>query len=913
MGTRATAQLPLALALAFVAACRFGSSGTPAPPPAAPGVATATPVGTTQGTATQATIGPEGGTLVGGGGAVTLVVPAGSVGSSLQFAATPIGNRAHGGVGSAYRLEANGPLTGPVTIRFRGPTSYATGTSIAGLRIQFQDARGFWQNIDPVSRDGSANTVTVTSTHLSDWALVWGQGVPTLEGSFTLLQRVGVPFSATGTAALYRQADPTQPTYVLTGSITLPPEIRFGTNVCVPSVPTQSLDLSVAEVASANFRWGINARWGLTCTDTSTSASSSQEIATQFDTLGINLTRCSRSYVGTQVNGDDFIQGSFTTDCGTDGTVAASWDFRSCASGGVCVPANGCHTGTVTCSAGIATCTDNGNVADGASCGTGSVCAGGACVSCAAGSACTPANACHVGVLDCSAGPVCLDTGVPVTDGASCGLDAVCGGGTCNSCQPGAACVSANPCHTAALTCNTGFPVCTDTGPATNGTTCGSNLVCSEGACVGCVAGQSCTPTNACHAGTLSCTAGPVCNDAGTPLTDGTSCGTNAVCGAGACNACTVGADCPPPSGDPCHTASYTCNTGVPVCTESAGVFASDGKSCGADKVCSSGSCVDCTVGAKCTPTNPCDVGSQSCSAGPVCVDTATPIAAGASCGTNQVCTGTGNCVACTEGKTCTPSDPCKTGADSCSSGGPVCTVNGDAPNGTSCGAGAVCAAGACVACAEGSSCTPANACLQGTLSCSGGPVCQATVPTTPVGAGTSCGTAHVCDGAGVCVSCNAGESCTPSQACALGVTACSSGTPVCNVTGPAADGTTTGCAAGEVCTGGACVACQPGAACTPSNPCFDTGTLTCTAGLVCTPGPQLPAGTSCGTGQVCDPTGTCISCTADASCAPVDPCKTGAITCSSGDPVCAVIGNAADGTPCVGGVTGTCLGGVCQ
>jgi hypothetical protein len=80
-------------------------------------------------------------------------------------------------------------------------------------------------------------------------------------------------------------------------------------------------------------------------------------------------------------------------------------------------------------------------------------------------------------------------------------------------------------------------PVCTDTGSnAPNGTTCGTNLVCNAGTCTTCTSGAACTPTNACHTGTLSCSGGtPSCTDTGTSVADGTACGTNLQCKSGAC------------------------------------------------------------------------------------------------------------------------------------------------------------------------------------------------------------------------------------------------------------------------------------------------------------------------------------------------------------------------------------------
>jgi hypothetical protein len=341
-----------------------------------------TPVGRAQGTPTSGTIGPAGGALNVAGGAVTLAVPAGSVATSSMFQATAISSYAPGSLATAFRLESSAPLAGPVKITFKGPASYPAGLNVRSLAIRFQDARGFWRAPDAIAYDVGANTVTATTPHLSDWALVV-DGAPALDGTFTLAQSVDVPFTATGTAALYAwsTAAGEEPTYFVTGTVTLPPEIASGDDVCVPEAPTQNLELGVAEVHDATFRWGMNARWTLTCTNGLTGAVSSQDVATLFDTMRINLTSCPGDYVGPQANDGTSIEGSYATDCGPRGTVSASWAFRSCTDGRECQPAELCRAGTLACSAGGGTCTATGLAVVGTPCGDGLSCdATGACL-----------------------------------------------------------------------------------------------------------------------------------------------------------------------------------------------------------------------------------------------------------------------------------------------------------------------------------------------------------------------------------------------------------------------------------------------------------------------------------------------------------------------------------------------------
>jgi hypothetical protein len=128
-----------------------------------------------------------------------------------------------------------------------------------------------------------------------------------------------------------------------------------------------------------------------------------------------------------------------------------------------------------------------------------------------------------------------------VANGTSCGTDLYCDNGACATCTPSAGCVPAGkPCDLGTTSCSGGTATCTDTtNPAPNGTSCGTNEVCLSGACVSCTAMLSCNPT-VCTVGQTSCATGTsVCNGTGN-VAAGTTCGTNMVCASGAC-ACAAG------------------------------------------------------------------------------------------------------------------------------------------------------------------------------------------------------------------------------------------------------------------------------------------------------------------------------------------------------------------------------------
>jgi hypothetical protein len=144
---------------------------------------------------------------------------------------------------------------------------------------------------------------------------------------------------------------------------------------------------------------------------------------------------------------------------------------------------------------------------------------------------------------------VCTDTAY-AADATVCNAstNAVCLGGACSLCTPGASCVPSSPCHVGSLDCGNPNPVapalptaptCVDTGvalaDATGCTHDGSGApvsggVCVAGACVTCLAGGACTPAGTCDTGTLACGATPSCVDAGV-----TTCVAPQTCSAGVC------------------------------------------------------------------------------------------------------------------------------------------------------------------------------------------------------------------------------------------------------------------------------------------------------------------------------------------------------------------------------------------
>jgi hypothetical protein len=494
---------------------------------------------------------------------------------------------------------------------------------------------------------------------------------------------------------------------------------------------------------------------------------------------------------------------------------------------------------------------------------------------CVAGGACVPANPCHKGMFVCNEGAMtCMELADTQANGTVCGMNMVCGNGTCGMCTDGMACdVTGKPCRVGSIVCTTGAPVCTETNNKPNGTTCGTGMVCQAGQCQTCQAGSPCQPTNKCHNGTLVCSgAAPTCMDANTNVAAGTACGTDMVCNAGTCNACVAGMTCAVP-GKPCTRGTIACNTGTPVCIEAGNQ--PNGTPCGSNMVCANGSCAACSVGTACQPTNPCHAGVTVCAPSIGCTDTGQSLANGASCGTDRVCNA-GTCVSCSSGASCQPTNACKTGATSCATGSPVCVESGNRPNGTMCGANMVCSAGSCVACTPGV-CTPTNPCHTGMLTCStGSPVCTDSGQNQPDG--TACGANLVCR-TGACVACVANQPCQPTNPCKNGATSCATGVSVCVETTNKGAGTL--CGAGQSCAGGVLTLpamCNANGACAAATMACPSQTCN-TAGTDCA---TCPTGqTSCPTGCK-DLTRDVMNCSQCGNACPAPEAGTGIAVCSS-------------------------------
>ncbi len=341
---------------------------------------------------------------------------------------------------------------------------------------------------------------------------------------------------------------------------------------------------------------------------------------------------------------------------------------------------------------------------------------------------------------------------------------------TCSPCMVGGPCDTGIPCRLGRTTaCIVDRPVCTDTGPAANGTTCGamgSGMVCTAGAC-GCPAGQQncggvCRISGTCTVGVGGCA-----------VTGAWTCsGTNAVCSATPA----------PPQAETCNGVDDNCN-GV----------------------------IDDITSVSCAPAT-CQIGATYCMAGMTgCARTGNSPAGMACAGvTGGVCDGLGTCV-CPAGQTncggtCRPTGTfctvgvgacARSGTIVCSGAGTVCSATPGAPTAESCNG----VDDNCDGAVDNIAATPCspNACQTGVLACAGAStVCVATA-NRPFGTSCAPPSAGVCNGGGACV-CPAGTGLC-GGICTAGVgNACTVGTGVCQRWGSL------------VCTGAGAAGCSVGA-----------------------------------------------------------------------------------------------------
>ncbi|WP_341839810.1 hypothetical protein [Chitinophaga caseinilytica] len=157
-----------------------GNPGNPNPPaqeqPAGEGVKAdaGTPDGTPK---AEKIIGAAGGNLTSNDGKVKVTIPAGALSANQTIGIQRISNTNPLGTEHAYRITPHGQrFTKPVELAFQYDNALLDGTPPHGMGIAYQDDKGMWVAL-PAEVNTTAKTITVATTHFSDWDVFRGMSI----------------------------------------------------------------------------------------------------------------------------------------------------------------------------------------------------------------------------------------------------------------------------------------------------------------------------------------------------------------------------------------------------------------------------------------------------------------------------------------------------------------------------------------------------------------------------------------------------------------------------------------------------------------------------------------------------------------------------------------------------------------
>ena len=130
-----------------------------------------TEVGMPLGDSVSKEIGPEGGSASSTDGHISVTIPAGVLHKRESIGIQEITNNAVGGTGKAFRLTPEGAtFDKPVQLTFQYEDDELVGSAPELFGITYQDKNNFWHSAGEVTLDTNAKTVSVSTTHFSDWS-----------------------------------------------------------------------------------------------------------------------------------------------------------------------------------------------------------------------------------------------------------------------------------------------------------------------------------------------------------------------------------------------------------------------------------------------------------------------------------------------------------------------------------------------------------------------------------------------------------------------------------------------------------------------------------------------------------------------------------------------------------------------
>jgi hypothetical protein len=131
-----------------------------------------TEIGTPVGSISTASIDVTGGTINSIDGNITLTIPSGALSSTTTISIQPITNNAPLGIGTGYRLMPEGTIfLKPIQLTFHYTEQLLKETLPDFLWVVTQANDGSWNAMLKTVVDTTSKTVTISTTHFSDWAL----------------------------------------------------------------------------------------------------------------------------------------------------------------------------------------------------------------------------------------------------------------------------------------------------------------------------------------------------------------------------------------------------------------------------------------------------------------------------------------------------------------------------------------------------------------------------------------------------------------------------------------------------------------------------------------------------------------------------------------------------------------------
>ncbi len=206
----------------------------------------ATPVGEPSGSAVTMSIGPTGGTLASVDGRLELVLPAGALARDTTVSLQAISNEAPGGLGEAWRLDAEGAaFAKPVTLVFHPGSGDLDGTALEAVDLGYQGIGGAWFHLADPTRDTATGTVTATTTHFTDFAPMSG---------YLLLPRQAKVRVGQQQAFTLNYCQPIPDPTCDDATVCLAPLVRVGP--CAPMLTLQEVAWAVQNVPGGNATVG---------------------------------------------------------------------------------------------------------------------------------------------------------------------------------------------------------------------------------------------------------------------------------------------------------------------------------------------------------------------------------------------------------------------------------------------------------------------------------------------------------------------------------------------------------------------------------------------------------------------------------------------------------------------------------